>query len=846
MAPTGDEFSSPGSVTYDSETMVVGDGTWDFSKNTFLLPNLEGFNFDTMRYNGMGNRFSTLTQYHSIILAHGILAALVFLLFVPTAIFVVRFHTGRPGFAVRFHARLQIVSSLLLIVVFILGFLAVGPSRALSNPHHGIGVAIFVVFVLQFVGGRIIYRIQKAHSLRVTLHQWGGRTIALLGMIQIPLGLTLYGAPKYLFIMYAVWMAFLLLVYFILNFRAGSRRELLIEPTRSEIGRSEIGGARSEARTRVTDSEYFSEHRDDGHNKWKWLGPLAAGGAAWWWKKGRDKGSRGRSRTPSPSGRSRGPEVVPSRRGSASYYESDKYTDVSPQRKSGGGGGGMMRALGGAAALFGAGKLFNNHMDKRRGGYDDEYSAVSTETPRRYPPGRGIPPSDLSSEFTEDIRGDPTATSLLSPPPGERAAMAGALGAADSRVGSQRHGHPRGPPPARRSGGRRSFDDSEYSSYVSPSRRPVDAEGSRGGGTGKGILGGIGLGWIGKKMADRKARKEEQRRLDEEDDMRSGLTDSRYTGDGYPSPTRKPARRPTVRRPTGYPPPSAPTEMTESSILTEEPSTVAPMPPRASGPSSHARSRSRSQRNIAPVAMPAMPPDHSETESSYVSDARPRRRESSKRRKEGERASAAAAARASELAAEQDVERERYGSPHSNPVSVKLKMHDDRDRNVTLRRLTEEEARAARGRSRADSESNLSEYDSPSQGRTRYRRDSSHRRAESAAERRVESDRDTLAPLSPPNPAFAKGRRNKDSAYYSGAQPGPSGTSAAAGQTVSSLGSLASPESHGTWSQMSPSPSGPPAVEKPGPGSAADNRRRRRQERRRGSSTQPSAADMFD
>lgn len=52
MAPTPDEFSSPGSVSYDSETMVVGDGTWDFSKNTFLLPNLQGTNFDTMRYNG--------------------------------------------------------------------------------------------------------------------------------------------------------------------------------------------------------------------------------------------------------------------------------------------------------------------------------------------------------------------------------------------------------------------------------------------------------------------------------------------------------------------------------------------------------------------------------------------------------------------------------------------------------------------------------------------------------------------------------------------------------------------------------------------------------------------------
>ena len=32
--------------------MVVGDGTWDFVKNTFLLPNLMGLNFETMQYNG--------------------------------------------------------------------------------------------------------------------------------------------------------------------------------------------------------------------------------------------------------------------------------------------------------------------------------------------------------------------------------------------------------------------------------------------------------------------------------------------------------------------------------------------------------------------------------------------------------------------------------------------------------------------------------------------------------------------------------------------------------------------------------------------------------------------------
>jgi hypothetical protein len=51
MAPA-EGLSAPGSASYDSNTMTVGDGTWDFTKNTFLLPNLVGLNFETMQYNG--------------------------------------------------------------------------------------------------------------------------------------------------------------------------------------------------------------------------------------------------------------------------------------------------------------------------------------------------------------------------------------------------------------------------------------------------------------------------------------------------------------------------------------------------------------------------------------------------------------------------------------------------------------------------------------------------------------------------------------------------------------------------------------------------------------------------
>lgn len=46
------QLAPAGSSQYTSGTMYVGDGTWDTERNTFLLPNLVGLNFKTMRYNG--------------------------------------------------------------------------------------------------------------------------------------------------------------------------------------------------------------------------------------------------------------------------------------------------------------------------------------------------------------------------------------------------------------------------------------------------------------------------------------------------------------------------------------------------------------------------------------------------------------------------------------------------------------------------------------------------------------------------------------------------------------------------------------------------------------------------
>ncbi|EDU49902.1 conserved hypothetical protein [Pyrenophora tritici-repentis Pt-1C-BFP] len=154
-------LSAPGSSVYSSDTMYVGDGTWDSQRNTFLLPNLQGPNFETMRYNGMGNRFRSMVGYKALITAHGVLAGVTFLFIIPAAIFMARFYHRNPHTALKFHIWLQVLAVLLSTAAIICSFFAVGLERSLTNPHHGIGVALYTLVMVQALGGSVIHRLEK-------------------------------------------------------------------------------------------------------------------------------------------------------------------------------------------------------------------------------------------------------------------------------------------------------------------------------------------------------------------------------------------------------------------------------------------------------------------------------------------------------------------------------------------------------------------------------------------------------------------------------------------------------------------------------------------------------------
>ncbi|EHA26431.1 hypothetical protein ASPNIDRAFT_36142 [Aspergillus niger ATCC 1015] len=327
-------LSAAGSSTYASNTLHVGDGTWDSERDTYLLPNLMGINFDTMRYNGMGNRFKDMPEYHTLIVVHGVIATIVFLFLVPISVLIIRYYSRwNPFWAFKLHVWCQVLTLLLSTVVFVFGWFAVGPKRSLTNPHHGIGLAIYVLVIFQILWGWLVHKIERNRRsyhvpLKLVIHRWIGRALAILGLVQIPLGLTLYGSPKVLFILYAVVAFILLAVFFVLSYLYDT-----------EGYHMESGGYES----RLSYVSGPSAADDHGHSN---LGPMAAAGAT-----GAGLASLFRRRS-----RGRPHDYDESH----TSFSDEKLSDEGPRR---GGKGNLLLKLG---AIGGGAWLAKKFFDRRR------------------------------------------------------------------------------------------------------------------------------------------------------------------------------------------------------------------------------------------------------------------------------------------------------------------------------------------------------------------------------------------------------------------------------------------------------------------------------------------------
>ncbi len=760
----------------------------------------------------MGNRFSTMERYHYLIRAHAIVAVIAFLVLLPASMMLARFRNSRKGGSgVRHHIYINILVLGLSTIAFILGFMAVGPSRGLTNPHHGIGVAIYVLVIWQTLFGNWVRRkwkkgkYDRRPTVSLMLHQWTGRITGLLGVTQVPLGLALYGSPKWTFVLYTLWMAFLIIVYFVNehkrykrqydegHYRGRHDEEAIIEEKEKKSG-GMLGGI---------------------------LGPLAAGaGAIFLAKK-----LKGRDHSPDHDDT----EVLSSR-----DSRRDSYSSIHEAKKK---SGGLMSKLLAGAAIGAAGIFATKFINKKKD-RDEEYSVVGQETPHRRDSRRGPQPaySEYTESTIEDVRPDRR--------PGQNLLPAAAGAAAAERSGD-RYDRPTTPRPVKRPGFSHRRDSYDSFTTVSPSQRVEKSNAGR-----NALLGTLGLGWLGKKFQGNRDEKE-RRRLDEirrreDEGRRHNLRpDPRYTGDDR----RRPARRHSFDSMTESDLTSDYTSVHPGRTATTMTGTTAPaMPPTVTGG--------------PPVSGPPPASYQEALDESLLS-----RRRSSRERRDAEAAAATAAAALAAAEREEyrrksrERDSSRYGSGRErSPTRVNVRMGDQ---NVTVQRMTREqivererdERRRRRAGSLSDSEVTSGRYRRDSRMRDesasgaaaerlgRRRRERSEERRMTDAERKERahmagvplSELSDLSDLSPPRPAFAgaaarsrrrsQSRPNKDSAYYSGAPPVTPGPTIA-GVGLMSGESLGPPESRGTWSAAS-RPSGQMSPEE------AEERRRARAERRR-------------
>lgn len=135
-----------------------------------------------------------MNQRQKILIAHGVLAALAFVIFFPIGSILIRLGSFRGLWLV--HGLFQIFAYLIYTVAFGIGIWLVKniPVNLLDHYHPVIGIIVFVLLFFQpFLG--LIHHFQFKKYNRRTIwsygHLWLGRVVITLGIINGGLGMLL-------------------------------------------------------------------------------------------------------------------------------------------------------------------------------------------------------------------------------------------------------------------------------------------------------------------------------------------------------------------------------------------------------------------------------------------------------------------------------------------------------------------------------------------------------------------------------------------------------------------------------------------------------------------------------
>lgn len=461
-----------------------------------------------------------------------------------------------------------------------------------------------------------------------------------MGLIQIPLGLTLYGSPKVLFILFALAAFALLVAYFILSY---------LYDTEGHHGGSDHG-----AHTHYTGTSVVEDRPHHGGGGG--IGGALAGGAL-----GAGLASMFRRR---PKSRTTSQAYEDSR----TSLSDEKYSDESSRH----GGGGWAKKMLELGALAGAGMLAKRWWDRRK-----ERNRENDAESGRYRPAhtRNDSYSEESLSRLEDGPPEPTHRTPLNRPPSR-------------------------PPSRPQSPGSSYYYNSTY--FTEPPRKP--SNGIRNAFLGAGAFAAVKKmfgrgGGGGDKDDEEKSRLEDIRHREEEDErlQRANSKRRQQSGAGaYPQRRHPSAYSDSELTPTDLTPRPRRRASHEESIITADPvatgavhatpSDMPPLPPahhEMSGDLRPERPYSHDGRDFATGAGAG----------AALGAVSSHRRNSGSRHRNGSRNRNDSRGR--------NDSRHREDHVESPPVSVKVKMHND-GRHVTLRRLTEEEVAAGREARRRD------------------------------------------------------------------------------------------------------------------------------------------------